>query len=92
MHEYPGAQSLFDAQPIVQAALTQAWGEQSMVAPATQWPAASQVEAALRVPVLPALQAAAPQEVPDGSGAQVPALPARLQALQAPQEALWQQT
>jgi len=92
LHIEPGAQSLLDAQPTVQAAFTQAWGEQSTVAPARQWPVASQVEAALRVAVFPDLQAAAPQTVPSGRGAQVPDLPARLHALQAPQERLWQQT
>lgn len=44
------------------------------------------------VAALPPLQLAAPHRVPAGSGAQAPALPATLQALQAPHEALWQQT
>lgn len=125
MQENPGAQSEFELHPTAQAALTQACGEQSVVAPATHLPVPLQVEVPTRIPVLPGLQAGAAQIVPDayegqwpapsqtpvvpqlalpmsvqrplgsgpaGSGEQVPSLPVTLQALQAVQAALEQQT
>jgi hypothetical protein len=88
----PGAQSVGAVQPTVQAAFRQAWGEQSVVAPATHVPAPSHLDVPTSVPVRPGRQAAAAQIVPAASGAQDPALPARLQAPQLPHEALVQQT
>ena len=74
----------------MQAALAQAWGVQSVVAPGTHVPASSHFDAATAVAV-PALQAAAAQVVPAATGAQVP-LPLMLQAEQVAQELLVQQT
>jgi len=63
---YPGAQSVVTLHPTVHAALTQACGVQSVVAPATHLPAPSHVEVPTRMEVLPDLQALAAQVVPAG--------------------------
>lgn len=91
-HLDPGAQSVMEVQPTVQAPLAQAWGAQVTEAPATQAPVASQVEAPTAIALCPAVQVPGPQVVPTATGAQVPALPLRLQAWQVPQAALEQQT
>jgi hypothetical protein len=62
----PGAQSEFELHPTVQAAPTQACGEQSVVGPATHFPVPLHVEVDTRIEVLPDLQAVAAQSVPDG--------------------------
>jgi hypothetical protein len=66
LHWKLGAQSEFDVQPVVQAAFRQAWGEQSVVAPATHLPPPSHFEVPTMVDVFPpvALQTAAAQVVP----------------------------
>lgn len=91
LHFEPGAQSMSFVQPTVQASFTHACGAQSVAVPATQVPAPSHVEAATSMLLFPR-HAPAAQTVPAGSGAHEPALPARLQAAQAPQGPPAQQT
>ena len=66
LQENPGAQSDADLQPTAQAALTQAWGLQSVVAPATHLPAPLHFEVPTRIEVLPCRQAVGAQMVPAG--------------------------